>query len=381
MDRDILLADLFTAYYDARKNKRSKPSVMEYELNYESNLINLCDRLLNNTYQIQPSICFISHYPVKREIFASGFEDRIIHHLIFNYISPIFENIFINDSYSCRKNKGTSYGIKRLKKFIRSASDNYTKPAYILKLDISGYFMSIDKHILFTQITKTLTKYKDKLACDFNWIMQLMRLVLFYNPVQGVMFKSKKQEWVGLPKDKSLFGAQENTGLPIGNLTSQLFGNIYLDCLDKYIKYQLGFKYYGRYVDDFFIIYNDKNVLKQSIGRIRNFLITKLNLVLHPKKIYLQHFKNGVAFLGAFIKPYRMYPHKRIKSQFYNITQQQDFAAFFAQTNSYLGLISKFNSYKLRKKVLFKIDSFNGKYVINYHLKKIILTNKGRKYV
>ena len=114
MDKDELLVDLFEAYYQARKNKRNTHSCIQYEMNYESNLIALCDRLVNRTYQPKSSICFISFYPVKREVFAASFEDRIIHHLIFNYINHIFEDTFIHDSYSCRKNKGTSYGIKRI---------------------------------------------------------------------------------------------------------------------------------------------------------------------------------------------------------------------------------------------------------------------------
>jgi hypothetical protein len=382
INKDKLLVDLFVAYYDARKNKRSKHSVLEYELNYESNLIKLRDSLLDGSYKISKSICFISNYPVKREIFAASFEDRIIHHLIFNYINPIFDNLFINDSYSCRKNKGTSYGIQRLNKFIRSASYNYTKDTYILKLDIKGYFMSINKHILFKQIKKTLTRYKEKLQCSFEWVLNLIQLVLFHNPIKNVVFKSPKSEWGNLPKDKSLFYAKQNTGLPIGNLTSQLFGNIYLDSLDKYIKYELGFKYYGRYVDDFFIIDDDKNTLKNSIEKIQKFLLQNLNLILHPKKIYLQYFKNGVAFLGVFVKPYRIYPNKRIKGNFYKTkTQQKDFALFFMQINSYLGLMNKFNSYKLRKKILFSNNNFNGNYVVDYRLNRIIVTNKGRKYV
>ena len=229
MDKDELLVDLFEAYYQARKNKRNTHSCIQYEMNYESNLIALCDRLVNRTYQPKSSICFISFYPVKREVFAASFEDRIIHHLIFNYINHIFEDTFIHDSYSCRKNKGTSYGIKRINKFIRGASENYTKDAYILKLDIKGYFMSINKHILYNQILKTLSKFWIKLKVDFDFIAWIIKIIIFHNPTKDVIIKGKMTNWVGLPKDKSLFYAKKDTGLPIGNLTSQLFGNIYLD--------------------------------------------------------------------------------------------------------------------------------------------------------
>jgi RNA-directed DNA polymerase len=242
--------------------------------------------------------------------------------------------------------------------------------------------MSIDKNILFKQIKDTLAKHKAKLQCDFDWILGLIKLVLFHNPVENVVFKSQKIQWKNFPKDKSLFYSNANVGLPIGNLTSQLFGNIYLDCLDKYIKYQLEFKYYGRYVDDFFLIDGDKPKLKNVVKTVRKFLIKNLNLILHPNKIYLQHFKNGVAFLGAFIKPYRICPNKRIKGNFYKTQNyQQNFYKFFTKVNSYLGLMSKFDSYKLRKKILFSKNNFGDNYAVNYKITKIILTNKGKQYV
>lgn len=156
-----------------------------------------------------------------------------------------------------------------------------------------------------------------------------------------------------------------------------------MDCLDKYSKYQLGFKHYGRYVDDFFMVDIDKQRLKNSIDDIRYFLKNKLNLTLHPSKIHLQHFNKGIGFLGAFIKPYRAYPSKRIKNNFYQAkNNQQDFVNFYHQVNSYLGLMSKFDSYKLRKKMLFSQSvNFYGLYMINHKLTKIILTKKGKNYV
>ncbi len=158
MNYITLKQDLFRAYYDARKNKRNKPDQLAFELNYEQNLLALARDIWSRRYRPGRSICFISHYPVKREIFAASFRDRIVHHLLYNYINPIFERRFINDAYSCRLGKGTSYGIARLDHFIRSCSENYQKDAYILKLDIKGYFMSIDRGILYRKIISTLQK-------------------------------------------------------------------------------------------------------------------------------------------------------------------------------------------------------------------------------
>ena len=156
--QDQLLHDLFRAYYDARRNKRNKLNSLAFEVDYERKLIELAGEIQNRSYEPGESVCFISDYPVKREIFAASFRDRVVHHLIYNYISPFFEWYFINDSYSCRAGKGTSYGIKRLDHFIRSCSKNYKKDCYILKLDIKGYFMAMDRFVLHNKIEKLLER-------------------------------------------------------------------------------------------------------------------------------------------------------------------------------------------------------------------------------
>ena len=138
---DKVLTDLFRAYFDARKNKRNTINALAYEKNFEANTFALCDEILERHYQPSPSICFIVDKPIKREIFAASFRDRIVHHFINNHIAPLFETSFINDSYSCRAGKGTHYVIKRIDRFIRSCSENYAKDCYILKLDIRSYFM------------------------------------------------------------------------------------------------------------------------------------------------------------------------------------------------------------------------------------------------
>jgi RNA-directed DNA polymerase len=353
-NREFLLEKLFEAYYSTRKNKRNTHSCAEYEVNYESHLIALCDRLLDKTYQPKRSICFISFYPVQREIFAANFEDRIIHHFIFNAINPIFERLFIYDSYSCRKNKGTSYGIKRATRFARSVSDNYTKEAYILKLDIRGYFMNINKQVLYKQIFDVLGKYKHEITLDFDFLRWIIKLVIFHDPVNNVLIKGRRSDWHGLPRDKSLFHAKSDTGLPIGNLTSQLFGNIYLHGMDKFIKYQLGFKYYGRYVDDFLLFSTDRQKLVKSIGEIAAYL-KGVGLDIHPKKIHLQSIKHGFKFLGVFILPHRVAIDKRTKSSFYHALRK-DFSSnedFVASINSYLGYMNHYDSFRLRRKLLF----------------------------
>ena len=359
-----LLIDLFSAYYSARKNKRNTHNQIEFEINYEKELHK---EITNRKYELKPSICFINYKPVQREIFAANFRDRVVHHLIFNYINPIFDSSFIHDSYSCRIGKGTHYGIQRIDKFIRSCSENYKKDCYILKLDIKGYFMAIDKNILYKKVERKLLKNKDKLNCDINLILYLIKQTIFNEPTKNCIIKGKKQDWQGLPKTKSLFHADKNCGLPIGNLTSQLFGNIYLNELDRFVKQSCGIKYYGRYVDDFVLIHDNKEYLKSLIPVITDFLQKNLKLILHPKKIYLQHFSKGVKYLGLVIKPNRIYIANRTKGNFYDTITvwnktirknkkltKEELSQFQSSLNSYLGIMKHYKTYKIRKNILFK---------------------------
>lgn len=319
--KGIPIIDLFKAYYEARKNKRNTINALAFKLNYESELFLLHEEINEQNYEIKPSICFINFKPVQREIFAGNFRDRIVHHLIFYYINPTFERYFINDSYSCRIGKGTSYGIKRINKFIRSCSSNYKTDCYILKLDIKGYFMAMDKNILYQKIRTRLEKCRKDLTFDLDLIYYLIEKVIFNEPTENCIIKGKKTDWKGLPKSKSLFHSEKNKGLPIGNLTSQLFGNVYMDEFDHFVKHYLKVKYYGRYVDDFILIHENKDYLKFIIPIIQDYLKNNLKLELHPNKISLQHYSKGVKFLGTIIKPYRIYISSRTKNNFYQSIQ------------------------------------------------------------
>ncbi|MFA5368450.1 MAG: RNA-directed DNA polymerase, partial [Candidatus Paceibacterota bacterium] len=287
---DKTLCDLFRAYYDARRNKRLTFNALFFEKKYEANLFKLYEEIISEKYSISPSVCFISFKPLKREIFAANFRDRIVHHFVYNYIGPIFERLFINDTCSCRIGKGTSYGVKRLGHFIRSCSENYKKDCYILKLDIKGYFMGIDHVILYEKIEKSLNRYREIEDFDVDLILKLVHQIVFHDSTKGCRITGKKEDWQGLPKNKSLFFSDPDKGLPIGNLTSQLFGNVYLNDFDHFVRYMLGCKYYGRYVDDIVIVHRDKEYLKSIIPLVGSYLESNLYLKIHPKKIYLQHF-------------------------------------------------------------------------------------------
>jgi hypothetical protein len=366
IDKEKITLDLFQAYFDARKNKRNTINALLFEKNLESNVFALFDEIINYQYKPKPSICFIVDKPVKREIFAADFRDRVIHHLIYNYISPLFETVFINDCYSCRKGKGTHYGIKRIDHFIRSCSRNYTLDCYILKLDIKGYFMSIDKILLYDKIKEHLKMKRHKIDFDLPFVLYLLEQTIFNDPKENCIIKGRKSDWENLPKTKSLFYARKDCGLPIGNLTSQLFANIYLNDFDHWVKSNLGIKYYGRYVDDFVLIHPDKDYLKDCIPLIKKHLSEEIRLILHPDKIYFQHFAKGLRYLGTVIKPHRIYIASQTKGNYYEAIEHhnkipsdhkpthEEQSAFLCTMNSYLGIMKHYKTYKHRKSMLFK---------------------------
>lgn len=385
-NNDALLLGLFEAYRDARKNKRTKRTQVAFEFEHEKKLMRLHKSILNRRYKPLRSTAFISTKPVIREVFAAHFQDRVVHHLIFKYLSPVFERLFIEDSYSCRKGKGTLYGVNRMYDFIDECSEHYSADAYVLKLDIQGYFYSINKDILYVTIKKELFKHINSIKIDVNTLDYLIKTTIYTDPTKNVKVYKDDLNWAKLPKSKSLFYAKEGYGLPIGNLTSQLFSNIYMHLFDDYVTKELGVQYYGRYVDDFVLVHHDKNYLCALVKKIRVFLKENLHLTLHPKKIYLQHFSKGLVFLGAYIKPYVKYVERRCKTSFYvlveqinaelkeNVPNDETLYLMRSRVNSYLGTLIHFASFKLRKRVLEGLDdAFYHYFMLDKDFSKVVL--------
>ncbi|WP_412758206.1 RNA-directed DNA polymerase [Legionella bozemanae] len=202
-----------------------------------------------------------------------------MHHLIINKLNPLFERVFIYDNYACRVNKGTHFGIQRTAQFIRRCSQNDTRDCFILKLDIQGFFMAIDKGILWARLRDFIEQHY--LGDDLELLLFLCHRILVNNPTNNCLIKGNRSNWNGLPPDKSLFYSKPNCGLPIGNLTSQMFANFYMNAFDHFMKHDLGLWYYGRYVDDFLVVHQDKEHLKALIPIISKFL--SVNLVAVAK--------------------------------------------------------------------------------------------------
>lgn len=348
---ETLLTDLFRAYYDARKNKRNTKSQLRFELHLESNLISLYHQLRKRKYKPSPSICFVIEDSVKREVFASEFRDRVVHHLYWNYVAGLFERLFVYDSYSCRKGKGTLKGIERLEHHIRSVTHNFTRSAYILQLDIQGYFMHIRRSVLKEIVLEVLHRY----GYTDPLLLYLTDVIIDKDPLKNCRYCGRLTDWDGLPDSKCLSKQPSGVGLPIGDLTSQLFSNIFLNKLDRFIVYQLGFKHYGRYVDDFWLIDESKEKLQDAIAKISSFL-SSIGMTLHPKKIRLHPCTDKISFLGAVCSPWHRHASKRTTQKFKNklllmesncSKEKIDDSArknISACINSYLGYLGHFSA-------------------------------------
>ena len=241
-----------------------------FEFNLENNLFELHRELLEKIYEPKPYQAFFVYDPKKRHIHKAVIRDRVLHQAVFRILYPIFDKNFIFDSYSSRLKKGTHNGSKRLFIFLRKASKNWRKPVFILKCDIRKFFDSIDHEILFTLI-------KEKVF-DFEALNLIEKILNSFEKSAGV-------------------------GIPLGNVTSQLFANIYLNQMDQFIKHNLKVKYYLRYADDFVLVHKNKDFLLKCIMAITDFLKKDLKLALHPNKVFIRKLKQGIDFLGYIVLP------------------------------------------------------------------------------
>ena len=259
----ISLKNLILAEKKARKGKSKKDYIQKFEENLAYNLKVLHDELKNEIYKPRPLKSFILKDPKTRKISKSTFRDRIVHHAICNVLEQIYEKIFICDSCANRKGKGTFFAIDRFEKFQRKATHNFSKEAYCLKADIKHYFREVDRKILLGIIERII-------KCKRT--INLIRLIL------------------------GNFNGE--VGMPLGNLTSQFFANVYLNELDQFVKHELRAKYYVRYVDDFVILNKSKEQLESWKRKIEEFLRNKLKIGLHPEKSKIISLSSGVNFLG-----------------------------------------------------------------------------------
>lgn len=323
--------DLVQAYYDCRRSKRNSASALAFEADLERNLSQLHSDLIAGTYRPGRSICFVVTRPKPREVWAADFRDRIVHHLLYNRIGASIEATFIADSCACIPGRGTLYAAKRLESKIRSATQNWARPVHYLKLDLANFFVSIDKQILAGQLEARIRE---------PWWRALALQVLWHDPREDFEVRSPRHLFNRVPQHKRLTAQPARLGLPIGNLSSQFFANVYLDALDQFVKHQLRCRHYVRYVDDFVLLHESPQQLNAWLAEINAFLPT-LGSRLNPSKTILQPVDRGVDFVGHVIKPWRRTTRPRSMAQALRRTAAVPAEDLRETANSYFGLLTQ----------------------------------------
>lgn len=329
----ISIEYLFQAWSEFIKGKKTKIDILTFERYLEDNLFELYFSLKNKTYRHGDYKSFYVRDPKMRHISKACVRDRIVHHLTGQVLERVFESTFYAHSYSCRRNRGTHKGVEAFIKIVRKASKNNSSSLFVLKCDIKKFFATIDHKILFGILSK---KIKDK---DFLWLL-------------SNIISSFKSEYTIDPK--------EPKGMPIGNLTSQFFCNIYMNQFDKFIKDELKIKYYIRYADDFVVLSKNKEFLENLIPKLKKFFLENLKLTMHPDKIVIRDYYLGIDFLGYVIFPHFILPRTKTKKRIFRKLQKKvqlvktgeiSIESLNQSFESYLGYLSHADAYKLSQKL------------------------------
>ena len=316
--KDIIsLENLLEAWGEFKRGKKSRKDVEEFGRNLMSNIIALHNDLQSKTYKHGEYKPFKISDPKPRDIHKASVRDRLVHHAMYRILYPYFDGKFVYDSYSCRRRKGTHRAMNRFREFAGKVSKNYTKTCWVLKCDVRKFFASIDQSILLEMLRKYIFDE------DIMWLLESV---------------------VG-----SFCSTEKDKGLPLGNLTSQLLVNVYMNEFDHFVKRELKAKYYVRYADDFVILAGNKKALQNLIPKISEFLGEKLKLHLHPNKVFIKAYASGVDFLGWVHFPnHRVLRITTKKRMFRNVLEKE---CKKETIQSYLGLLKHGNSKKLSLKI------------------------------
>ena len=320
--------ELLCAYIDCRRNKRNTASALAFEARLEYHLMDLYEELCSGQYRPGPSVCFVVMRPKPREVWAARFRDRIVHWLLYNRIAPHFHARFVAGSCACIPGRGTLYAGQRLEHDVRSVSRNWSRPAHYLQCDLANFFVSISKAVLWAHLAPGIAD---------RWWLDLAHRVLFHDPREDVEVRGSARRLALVPAHKSLFNAAADTGLPIGNLSSQFFANVLLNPLDQLVKHKLRIRHYVRYVDDFVLLHESSHRLGECLRAIEIFLPAQLGLHLNPAKTIRQPVDRGIDFVGHLVKPWRRTTRRRTLSTALQRMESIPDAEVFATGNSYLG--------------------------------------------
>ena len=264
---DPSFRSLHAAWRNARRGKKPSPNQLTFDSQWIDGLLDLERGLRSGTWQPRPTTCFIATNPKAREIHAPDFADRIVHHWVVPQLEAIYERTFIHDSFSNRCGKGTHAAVDRLQGFLREVQDGQGGGWY-LQLDIKNFFNRIHRPTLYALLKARMERHGLSLECR-----RAVHALLRHSPLeQGVTFACTAAERARVPHHKRLEEAPAGCGIPIGNLSSQFFANVYLDRLDQFIKHELKASRYLRYVDDFVLVHRSREQLEQWCEEIERFL-------------------------------------------------------------------------------------------------------------
>ncbi len=322
------LENLFAAWDEFKKDKRNKKDVQAFEFRLEQNIFELHRDLLAKKYTHLPYSGFFIRDPKVRHIHKAAASDRVLHHALFRILNPVFDKIFIPNSFSCRIDKGVHKGVLALERMIRAESKNFTRPCFVLKCDVQKFFDSVDHQILLNFLKKKIVDP------DTMWLLQ--KVIESFATTQTNLF--------------------DRQGLPIGNLTSQLFANVYMNQFDQFVKHVLRVRCYARYTDDFVVVSSDRAYLEAPVNPIRSFLGDQLHLKIHPQKISICPCNKGVDFLGYVAFPHYRLLRKKTKRRLFRKLKERITAyrngivsedSLSSSLQSYLGVLSHANAYRL----------------------------------
>ena len=335
----ISIENLLLAWKEFVCGKKNRKDVQEFSLRLMDNIFFLHRELSNHTYKHGGYQAFKINDPKPRDIHKATVRDRLLHHAIYRILYPFFDKTFTADSYSCRNNKGTHKAIDKFQRYFYKVSKNNTKACWVLKCDIKKFFANINHEILI----KILREY----IADENIIELLEKVISSFNTSPCPL----------LIKEREFLDA----GLPLGNLTSQLFVNIYMNKFDQFVKHKLKIKYYIRYADDFVILSENRKELERLIELIKNFLKNELKLELHPNKISIETFSSGVDFLGMVNFPHHIILRTKTKRRMFKKIQNKkndlgngiiSEESFNQSLQSYLGVLKHCEGWKIKEKIM-----------------------------
>lgn len=343
-----------------RKRKRNTMNALHYEVNLIENLCNLETSLNQGTYKPKRSVCFLTTSPKLREVFAADFSDRVVHHIVVPILEQIWEPCFIHDSYSNRKGRGIHHASKRAEHFMKGSR-------YYLQLDVKSFFYSINKQILWEKLKSKIIKeyaHVKGTQIQMHEMLTLLHSIVWQDVTKDVIIKGDKRSFAQIPSHKTLFKIAKHKGLPIGNLTSQFFANVYMNDFDNFVKRKLKVKRYLRYVDDFVLFADTKAELMEQYEQIVKYLDEELELRLREKYI-LRANKEGLDFLGYVVRPHYTLVRRRVvhnykqkKAQYlqkYELLEGtmelSEIKAFLSVKASFEGHAKHANSYNLLNKV------------------------------